>query len=107
MQTVIRACFILAFAAAGTAVAQGFPARPIKLIVPWPPGQATDLYARLVADKLSQTPGQPLIVDNRAGAGGTIGSDAVARLPGEFAAFLIGEHARHGAIAKQANVRLD
>jgi tripartite-type tricarboxylate transporter receptor subunit TctC len=79
MQAIIRVFFVLALAAAGTAFAQGYPTKPIKLVVPWPPGQATDLYARLVADKLSQALGQPLIVDNRAGAGGTIGSDVVAR----------------------------
>lgn len=83
MQAIIRVFFVLTFAAAGAAFAQGYPARPIKLVVPWPPGQATDLYARLVADKLSQTLGQPLIVDNRAGAGGTIGSDAVAKSPAD------------------------
>jgi tripartite-type tricarboxylate transporter receptor subunit TctC len=83
MQAIVRAFFVLALAAAGAAFAQGYPARPIKLVVPWPPGQAPDLYARVMADKLSQTLGQPLIVDNRAGAGGTIGTDAVAKSPAD------------------------
>jgi tripartite-type tricarboxylate transporter receptor subunit TctC len=69
----------VALACAGGAVAQTYPARPIRLIVPWPPGQATDLAARLVAEKLSQSIGQPVVVDNRAGAGGSIGTDAVAK----------------------------
>jgi tripartite-type tricarboxylate transporter receptor subunit TctC len=64
---------------AGTALAQAYPNRPIRLVIPWPPGQATDLAARIVADKLSQQLGQPVVPDNRPGAGGSIGTDAVAR----------------------------
>jgi tripartite-type tricarboxylate transporter receptor subunit TctC len=64
---------------AGAAVAQAYPNRPVRVIVPWPPGQATDLAARIVADKLSQQLGQPFVADNRPGAGGSIGSDAVAK----------------------------
>src|SRR5687767_9715695 len=57
----------------------GFPTRPIRLIIPWPPGQATDLVGRVVAQKLSELMGQPVVADNRAGAGGIIGTDAAAR----------------------------
>jgi tripartite-type tricarboxylate transporter receptor subunit TctC len=64
---------------AGTALAQAYPNRPIRLVIPWPPGQATDLAARIVADKLSQQLGQPVVPDNRPGAGGAIGTDAVAK----------------------------
>jgi tripartite-type tricarboxylate transporter receptor subunit TctC len=64
---------------AGAAFAQAYPNRPIRLVIPWPPGQATDLAARIVADKLSQQLGQPVVPDNRPGAGGSIGTDSVAR----------------------------
>ena len=64
---------------AGAAWAQAYPNRPVRVIVPWPPGQATDLAARLIAEKLSQQLGQPFVADNRAGAGGSIGTDAVAK----------------------------
>jgi len=64
---------------AGSALAQAYPNRPIRLVIPWPPGQATDLAARIVADKLSQQLGQPVVPDNRPGAGGAIGTDAVAK----------------------------
>ena len=65
--------------ACGTALAQ-YPERPIRLVVPYPPGGGTDNMARLLADKLAQRMGKPFVVDNRAGANGNIGADAVARL---------------------------
>jgi tripartite-type tricarboxylate transporter receptor subunit TctC len=60
---------------------QGYPNRPIRMVVPWPPGQATDLAGRLMAQKLSEQLGQPIVVDNRPGAGGTIGTDNAAKSP--------------------------
>ena len=60
-----------------------YPQRPIKLMVPWPPGQATDLAARVLGQELSKILGQPFIIENRAGAGGTIGTDAVAKAPAD------------------------
>ena len=56
-----------------------YPERPIRLIIPWPPGQATDLAGRVVAQSLSERLGQPVVPENRAGAGGMIGTDAVAK----------------------------
>src|SRR6185295_69602 len=63
----------------GTACAQTYPAKPLTIIVPFTPGSATDVAARLVGEKLSAAWGQPVIVDNRAGAGGTIGIAQTAR----------------------------
>jgi len=60
---------------AGAAVAQGYPNHPIKVLIPWPPGQATDLAARIVSEKLVPILGQPMVADNRGGAGGTIGTE--------------------------------
>jgi tripartite-type tricarboxylate transporter receptor subunit TctC len=76
--------FLLAALALGgsvSAFAQPYPNKPIKVVVPWTPGQATDLSARIVAEKIAQSIGQPLVIDNRPGAGGVIGSDVVAKAP--------------------------
>ena len=63
------------------ALAQGapYPNRPVRMIVPWPPGQATDLMGRVTAQKIAETWGQPIVPENRAGAGGMIGTDVVAK----------------------------
>lgn len=68
-------CVGALFAATIAAAQTNYPNRPMRMIVPWPPGQATDLVGRVVAQKLSEQFGQPVIADNRAGAGGTIGTD--------------------------------
>ena len=61
------------------AAAQSFPAKPIRIVVPFPPGGSTDLLARRIGEKLAAVWGQPVVVDNRAGAGGTLGADYVAK----------------------------
>lgn len=79
MSSPARFLAMLALSVAGAALAQGYPNRPVKVVVPWPPGQATDVAARAAADKLSQVFGQQFVIDNRAGAGGTIGTDYAAK----------------------------
>ena len=63
----------------GVASAHTYPAKPIRIIVPYPPGGGTDVIARTLAQKMTEVMGQPVLVDNRPGANGIIGSDAVAK----------------------------
>jgi tripartite-type tricarboxylate transporter receptor subunit TctC len=67
--------------ACGGALADSFPTRPVRIIVPFAPGGNLDVTARIVAESMAKELGQPFIVDNRPGAGGTIGSEAVAKAP--------------------------
>ena len=78
------------FLLAAPAVAQDYPNRPITLIVPFPPGGSTTIVGRIVADKMSEVLGQSIVVDNRGGAGGTIGSRAVAKSAGDGYTILLG-----------------
>ena len=71
----------MALGAAHSAGAQNFPERPLRLIVPFPPGGSTDLLARVVAPKLTEAWQQPIIIDNRPGAAGNIGVDIAAKAP--------------------------
>jgi len=79
------ALVVLAVACAGpgAALAQTWPTKPIKLIVPYPPGGNSDLIGRMIADKISGPLGQQVVVENRAGAGATIGAQAAARSPAD------------------------
>lgn len=76
----IRLCrALLVFLVAGTAWAQDYPTRTVRVVVPFPPGGAPDLVGRTLANRLSERLGQPFVVENRTGAGGNIAAEAVAK----------------------------
>jgi Tripartite tricarboxylate transporter family receptor len=81
---------ILAVPFAQTVFAQAFPSKPIRIIVPFPPGGTTDIVARIVANRMTENMGQPVTVENRGGGGGTIGADAVAKAPPDGYTMMMG-----------------
>ncbi len=102
VRNVARLFAMLALVGTSAAFAQGYPNRPIKVVVPWPPGQATDIAARLVVEKLVPMLGQPIVIDNRPGAGGVIGSEAVSKAQPDGYTLLAGSS---GPISISPNVQ--
>jgi len=83
---VAAACML----AAGGAIAQAYPSKPVRMIVGFPPGGGTDVVARVISQKLTEWWGQPVTVENRAGATGTIGADVVAKSPADGYTLIMG-----------------
>ena len=95
-----------AFAAGHSQAQQAYPTKPIRMICPFPPGGTTDVVARLVAQKLTEAWGQQVVVDNRPGAGGIIGTEIVAKAAPDGYTVLLGSittHAVNPALYKKLN----
>jgi tripartite-type tricarboxylate transporter receptor subunit TctC len=107
MKRVIAATAVLAFAA-GNAGAQGYPTKPVTLIVPFAAGGPTDTIARIVGENFSKTLGQQVVVENIAGAGGTTGITRGAQAPADGYTIMMGHMGTHGAApAQYANLKYD
>jgi tripartite-type tricarboxylate transporter receptor subunit TctC len=94
-------CLALAAAAlvgAVAAQAQAWPTKPIRAVVPFAPGSATDQIGRAFAEKMSATLGQPVVIDNKPGASGMLGADAVAKSPADGYTILIGTNSTNAAL---------
>jgi tripartite-type tricarboxylate transporter receptor subunit TctC len=102
-----NALIFAAVAACSTAAFSAYPEHTVKLVVPFPPGQATDTFARVFAVKLAQVLKQPVIVENRAGAGGTIGADYVTHATPDGYTLLMGASAMAIDQTLYKNLRYD
>jgi tripartite-type tricarboxylate transporter receptor subunit TctC len=100
IRTCIGALLAAVLSAGLPALAQEWPTKPVKVIVPFPPGGGTDTVARPLAAKLSQMLGQQFVIDNRGGAGGTIGAALAAKSPPDGYTVLL--YSVHGAVAASA-----
>ncbi len=101
---ILALCALSPVALAQSSGASAFPTKPVRIIVPQTPGGASDALARIVGQKLSEKWGQPVVIENRAGAGGNIGMDAVAKSPADGYTLLmsyVGSHAINVSIYKK------
>src|SRR5690242_18277451 len=83
LQGIAAALCIAAASTSGLAQPQGYPNKPIRLVVPFPAGGATDLFARTLSQKMGEKLGNAVVIDNKPGAGGGIGSDLAAKAPAD------------------------
>jgi tripartite-type tricarboxylate transporter receptor subunit TctC len=89
------ACVVAVIHTTGAAWSQAYPSKPVRVIVPFPPGGANDIIARIVFPKLSEQMGQTFVIENRSGAGGTIGTAVVAQSPADGYTLLVQSVASH------------
>ena len=89
------ALFVAALVSAGSALAQPYPQKPIRIIVPFPAGGIADTFARSIGQKLNEAWSQPVLVENRMGAGGNIGAEAVAKAPPDGYTLVMGNIGTH------------
>jgi tripartite-type tricarboxylate transporter receptor subunit TctC len=95
---------VLAALWSGVAAAQAYPARPVRMVVGFPPGGGTDVVARIITPKLSENLGQPVVIENRPGATGTVAAAMVAKAPADGYTLMMGTNttnAANGALFKQ------
>ena len=96
MKRVLQMCMLcLATLCAGQALAQAYPSKPLRLVVPFPPGGPTDILGRAIGAKLGELLGQTVIIDNRGGAGGGIGADNIAKSAPDGYSLLLGTTGTH------------
>ena len=85
----MQCLLLVALALPGAALAQAYPSKPVRVVVTFPPGSTPDIVGRALASRLQEAMGQPFVVENRAGAGGNVGADAVAKAPADGYTLLV------------------
>src|SRR5687768_11873217 len=98
----IAALALLVLTCAAPVAAQApvpYPTKPVRLIVPWPAGGGTDIISRIIMQRMSESMGQPIVIDNRAGASGIIGSELVAKAAADGYTLLMGNTATNATNA--------
>ncbi|MBU3634789.1 tripartite tricarboxylate transporter substrate binding protein [Polynucleobacter sp. es-GGE-1] len=107
MSTILKTLLVITFIYSHSSFADVYPSRPVKMIVPFAPGSASDTVARSVADKLTLAMGQPFLVENRAGAGSTIANDYVAKAAPDGYTLLISTAALPIGASAYPNLKYD
>ncbi len=95
----MKKLFLLLFLISSTINAQDYPSRPIRMVMPFAPGGPTDIVARIVSERRGARLGQPVVIENRAGANGIIGTELAKAIRGELPVY--------ANIIKEANIRID
>lgn len=99
ISTIGLTCTLICTLSSTTAFSQSYPTKPIKWIVPSTPGDGSDVTGRLIADKISRELGQPVVIDNKPGAGGVLGSEAAAKSVPDGYTMIVGNAGSHGVNA--------
>ena len=95
LRPIALAAAMITILAGGQVSAQSYPSRPITLVVPFPAGSTTDLIGRILSDELTKSTGQNVVIDNRGGAGGSVGTESVARAEPDGSTLLMGTIGTH------------
>jgi tripartite-type tricarboxylate transporter receptor subunit TctC len=93
--------------AASVHAQQGYPNQPIKLIVPWPPGGGVDTSARIISQPLSERLGQSIVIENRGGAGGNIGTEVAVKSRADGYTLILSEIARYADVVKASGAKVE
>src|SRR3954447_17961888 len=97
IRALLRVAALAAFAATTSVLAQSYPSKPRRILIAQAPGSATDVISRVVANRLSEALGQPIVIEAKPGAGGALGTEAAARSAPDGYTLFMGNNSTHGS----------